>query len=218
MTPTDRQARLSDHLAPRRRGATAVQETPRFASRLPRPPLAHPLAGGWTGANSRPAGQPSPAFGLVSPTTGNPTRVVIADDHAVVRAGLRAVLGPAKDIQVVGEAADGGEAVALAERLRPDVLVMDLSMAPMDGVAATREIVARGLPTRVMILTMEAAEGRLLPLLKCGAWGYLVKSAADRELVAAVRAVARGDIYLLPDAARALAAGLRQERRSSGAG
>ena len=138
-------------------------------------------------------------------------RVVLADDHTVVRAGLKAVLGTAKDIDVVGEARDGKEAVALVERFKPDVVVMDLSMAGMDGTAATKEIVAKGLATRVLILTMHPEEDYLVPLLEAGAAGYLVKSAADRELVDAVRAVANGDLYVRPTAARVLAKGLTRK-------
>ena len=138
-------------------------------------------------------------------------RVILADDHAVVRAGLKAVLGAARDIDVVGEAKDGREAVALAERLNPDVVVMDLSMGEADGTAATKEIVAKGLATRVLILTMHAEEDYLVPLLEAGAAGYLVKSAADRELVDAVRAVARGDLYVRPSAARILAKGITKK-------
>ncbi|MFL5577987.1 MAG: response regulator transcription factor [Gemmatimonadaceae bacterium] len=144
----------------------------------------------------------------------SPIRVVLADDHAVVRAGLRAVLGVARDIEVVGEAEDGREAVALAERLAPDVVVMDLTMEPMGGAEATAEIVARGLPTRVLILTVHAEEDYLMPLLEAGAAGYLVKSAADRELVEAVRAAARGDVYLKAPAARVLAGALSQRARA----
>lgn len=138
-------------------------------------------------------------------------RVVLADDHTVVRAGLKAVLGTAKDIDVVGEARDGKEAVALVERFKPDVVVMDLSMSGMDGTAATKEIVAKGLDTRVLILTMHPEEDYLVPLLEAGAAGYLVKSAADRELVDAVRAVANGDVYVRPTAARVLAKGLTKK-------
>ena len=138
-------------------------------------------------------------------------RVILADDHAVVRAGLKAVLGAARDIDVVGEAKDGREAVALAERLNPDVVVMDLSMGEADGTAATKEIVAKGLATRVLILTMHAEEDYLVPLLEAGAAGYLVKSVADRELVDAVRAVARGDLYVRPSAARILAKGITKK-------
>ena len=138
-------------------------------------------------------------------------RVILADDHAVVRAGLKAVLGAARDIEVVGEAKDGREAVALAERLNPDVVVMDLSMGGADGTAATKEIVAKGLATRVLVLTMHAEEDYLVPLLEAGAAGYLVKSAADRELVDAVRTVARGDLYVRPSAARILAKGITRK-------
>lgn len=132
-------------------------------------------------------------------------RVVLADDHAVVRAGLKAVLGAAKDIEVIGEARNGREAVAMAERFKPDVLVMDLSMPELDGTAATKEIVAMELPTRVLVLTMHTEEDYLVPLIEAGAAGYLVKSAADRELVDAVRAVAHGDMYVRASAARVLA-------------
>jgi two-component system, NarL family, response regulator NreC len=137
--------------------------------------------------------------------------VVLADDHAVVRAGLRAVLGVARDIQVIGEAKSGREAVSLAERLKPDVVVMDLSMDDMDGTAATKEIVAKGLASRVLVLTMHAEEDYLVPVLEAGAVGYLVKSAADRELVDAVRAVAHGDVYMGPSAARVLAKNLTKK-------
>ena len=114
--------------------------------------------------------------------TNDLIRVVLADDHAIVRSGLKAVLGAARDIMVVGEASNGREAVALAERLQPDVIVMDLSMGEMDGVAATKEVAARGNGTRVLVLTRHAEEEYLVPLLEAGASGYLVKSAADREL------------------------------------
>ena len=132
-------------------------------------------------------------------------RVLLADDHAVVRAGLRAVLGAAKDIVVVGEAGNGREAVEMVERLTPHVVVMDLTMPEMDGAEATREITARQLSTRVLVLTMHAEEDYLMPVLEAGAAGYVVKSAADRDLVSAVRAVANGDIYMGPAASRVLA-------------
>ena len=143
--------------------------------------------------------------------TSDLIRVVLADDHTVVRAGLKAVLGTAKDIDVVGEAKDGREAISLVDRFKPDVVVMDLSMAGMDGTAATKEIVAKGVSTRVLILTMHPEEDYLVPLLEAGAAGYLVKSAADRELVDAVRAVAKGDVYVRPTAARVLAKGLTKK-------
>ena len=132
-------------------------------------------------------------------------RVVLIDDHAVVRAGLKAVLGSAKDIQVIGEGANGRDAISLAQRLDPDVIVMDLSMGEMDGVEATKELVGSKARARILILTMHAEDSYLVPLLEAGANGYLVKSAADRELIDAVRAVAAGDVYMQPSAARALA-------------
>src|SRR5439155_19257583 len=143
--------------------------------------------------------------------TNDIIRVVLADDHAVVRAGLRAVLGGARDMQVIGEASNGVEAVAMTQRLDPDVLVMDLSMPEMDGSEATRILVSAGTKTRILILTMHSADEALVPLLESGASGFLQKSAADRELVDAVRAVAHGDTYLQPSAARVLAGGLRKK-------
>jgi len=132
-------------------------------------------------------------------------KVVLVDDHAVVRAGLKAVLGSAKDIQVIGEGTNGQDAISLAQRLDPDVIVMDLSMGEMDGVEATKELVGSKARARILILTMHAEDSYLVPLLEAGANGYLVKSAADRELIDAVRAVAAGDVYMQPSAARALA-------------
>jgi two-component system, NarL family, response regulator NreC len=114
-------------------------------------------------------------------------------------------------MRVVGEASNGLEAIALAERLKPDVIVMDLSMDQMDGQTATREIVKKELPSRILILTMHAEEEYLVGLLEAGAAGYLVKSAADRELVDAVRTVARGDLFVRPAAARVLAKGLTRK-------
>ena len=137
--------------------------------------------------------------------------VILVDDHAVVRAGLKAVLGVAKDIQVIGEGSNGKDAVSLAARLDPDVIVMDLSMAEMDGAEATRELIAKQTRGRVLILTMHAEDSYLIPLLEAGASGYLVKSAADRELVDAVRAVAKGDVYMQPSAARALASNIQRK-------
>jgi len=142
---------------------------------------------------------------------GDVIRVILADDHSIVRAGLRAVLSPAKDIAVIGEATNGKEAVALAERFNPDVVIMDLTMPDMDGAAATKAILARETTTRVLVLTMHAEEEYLLPLLEAGASGYLVKSAADLELVTAVRAVAHGDPYVSSSASHVLIKGLTKK-------
>lgn len=136
-------------------------------------------------------------------------RVLLVDDHVVVRAGLRAVLSMAKDIEVVSDAASGREAVALATRIKPDVVVMDISMGEPNGLAVTPEVLAASPSSRVLILTMHGEEEYLTAALRAGASGYLVKSAATRELVDAVRSVARGDVYVQPAAARVLARRLR---------
>jgi DNA-binding NarL/FixJ family response regulator len=142
-------------------------------------------------------------------------RVVLADDHAIVRAGLKAILGAARDIAVVGEASNGRDAVALAARFHPHVVVMDLTMGEMDGIAATRLIVGTENAPRVLVLTMHPEDEYLVPLLEAGASGYLVKSAADRDLVDAVRAVARGDLYVRPSAARVLARELKKKEEAA---
>jgi DNA-binding NarL/FixJ family response regulator len=115
------------------------------------------------------------------------------------------VLSAAPDIEVVGQAGDGREAVELAERLHPHVIIMDLSMPTMDGIEATRTVTALPDPPKVLVLTMHDEAEYLRPLLEAGASGYLVKSVADRDLVVAVRAVAHGDVYVGPTAARVLA-------------
>lgn len=135
-------------------------------------------------------------------------RVLVADDHTVVRSGLKAVLGTAKDMIVVGEAATGTQAAAMAARCDADVVVMDLDMPDGDGLVATKAIVAMGPRPRILILTMHTEEEYLLPVLQAGASGYLVKSAADRELVDAVRAIAHGDVYVQQSAGRVLVHGL----------
>ncbi|MDQ2664816.1 MAG: response regulator transcription factor [Gemmatimonadota bacterium] len=140
-----------------------------------------------------------------------PIRVVLVDDHTIVRTGLRAVLGADADIEVVGEASGGNEAVALLTHTVADVVVMDLSMADGDGISATRAITSgKEQGARVLVLTMHSEEAYLEAVLDAGASGYLVKSTADRELVDAVRAVARGDMWVQPSAARVLAQGARR--------
>lgn len=137
-------------------------------------------------------------------------RVVLVDDHAIVRTGLKAVLADAPEIDVVGEASGGNEAVDLLTRITADVVVMDLSMSDGDGVTATREITGAGDGTRVLVLTMHAEEAYLEAVLEAGASGYLGKANADRDLVEAVHAVARGEIFVQPSAARVLAQGARR--------
>ena len=130
--------------------------------------------------------------------TGDLIRVLLADDHTVVRAGLRAVLSGARDIDVVGEASNGRDAVDATNRLKPDVVVMDLSMPEMDGTAATRAILSGEGKTRVLALTMHAEEEYVAAAMEAGASGYLLKMEADRELVAAIRSVAHGDTPVRP--------------------
>ena len=142
--------------------------------------------------------------------TGPLIRVVLADDHAVVRTGLRAVLGTARDIEVVAEASSGEGALDMVQKLAPDVVLMDLAMPGMDGAAATSAILAQGMKTRVLVLTMHSEEEYLLPLLEAGAAGFLTKSAADRELVDAVRAVASGASYVSPTGSAVLRKRLRK--------
>lgn len=137
-------------------------------------------------------------------------RVVLVDDHAIVRTGLKAVLADAPDIEVVGEASGGNEAIALAERVPVDVVVMDLSMADGDGLTATRELTHRSDGPRVLVLTMHAEEAYLEAVLEAGASGYLGKATADHDLVEAIHSVARGEIYVQPTAARVLAQGARR--------
>lgn len=162
------------------------------------------------GGAARPAAAPIspspwPAARMPKTTPPDVIRVILADDHLVVRAGLKALLGATKDIDVVAEAANGRDALALIERLRPEVAVLDLDMPQMDGLTATKALVAAQSATRVLILTMHTEDEYLINLLEAGAAGYLVKNAADRELADAIRAVASGDVYVQPSASRALA-------------
>jgi DNA-binding NarL/FixJ family response regulator len=154
--------------------------------------------------NGAPDGAP---VGVPDGAPPRPVRVLLVDDHDVVRLGLRTLLGDAPDVTVVGEAADGREALALDERLAPDVVVMDLSMSGMDGATATRELVRRRPGARVVVLTMHDEEDYLIPLLEAGAQGYVVKSAVTTDLLPAVRAVAAGRVFVRPAAARVLAEG-----------
>jgi DNA-binding NarL/FixJ family response regulator len=139
-------------------------------------------------------------------------RVLLVDDHAVLRAGLRVLLARERDIQLVGEAGSGEEGIRAVEELRPDVVVMDLSMPGIGGLEATRRITAAGLPVRVLVLTVAAKADSLVSVLEAGAAGYVTKDAPDGELVRAIRAVRRGDPFLPPGAVRLLAESLRAGR------
>jgi DNA-binding NarL/FixJ family response regulator len=130
-------------------------------------------------------------------------RVVIVDDHAMLRAGLEQLLAAEPDIEVVGKAANGREAIELARELRPDVVLMDLQMPELDGVAATREIVGEELAD-VLVLTSYSDAERIVGALDAGALGYLLKDAEPDEVLRGVRAVARGESPINPRAAREL--------------
>jgi DNA-binding NarL/FixJ family response regulator len=131
------------------------------------------------------------------------TSVLLADDQALVREGFRLIL-ELEGFDVVGEAADGAEAVALARELRPDVALMDLRMPGVDGIEATREIVRAGLPTRVLVLTTFDIDEHVLDALRAGASAFLLKDVGRRDLVAAVRTVAAGDAVFSPSVLRRL--------------
>jgi DNA-binding NarL/FixJ family response regulator len=132
-------------------------------------------------------------------------RVILADDHAMVREGLRLLLRTAPDIAVVGEAGDGVAAVALARQVEPDIMVLDLDMPGGDGAAALHELTQALPQVRVLVLTVHGEHERLLPMLDAGARGYLTKEAASRDLLEAIRVVAGGEVYVRPAAARLLA-------------
>ena len=123
-------------------------------------------------------------------------RVLLVDDHEVVRAGLRALLEATGHVDVVGEASSGEEAVTKARTLEPDIVIMDLAMPGMDGVQATRSIAALELDAKVLVLTIHDEDEFLVPAMEAGAAGFLNKSAADTDLIGAVEAVARGHSYL----------------------
>jgi len=131
-------------------------------------------------------------------------RVLVVDDHAFVRDGLRAFLDLQDGIEVVGEAADGEEAIAAAERLEPDVVLIDLVMPGLGGVAAIRELRERRPEVRAIVLTSFLDEDKLLPALRAGAAGYLLKNSAPAEVARAVRAACAGEAVLDPTAAARL--------------
>jgi DNA-binding NarL/FixJ family response regulator len=131
-------------------------------------------------------------------------RVVLADDQALVRGGFRMILDARDDLSVVGEAADGAEAVALVERLVPDVVLMDVRMPVLDGLEALRRIVSSGSPSRVVILTTYDVDDWVVSALRDGASGFLLKDARPEDLAEAVRVVARGDALLAPSVTRRL--------------
>jgi len=140
----------------------------------------------------------------------SPIRVLIVDDHPVVRDGLRGMLAGAPDLEVVGEAADGGEALALVGSLRPHVILMDLRMPGMGGAAAIRQLNEQGTEARVLVLTTYDSDSDVVTALEAGATGYLLKDAPREQLVGAIRAAARHEAVLAPSVASRLVSHLRE--------
>lgn len=137
-------------------------------------------------------------------------RVLLVDDHMLVRAGLRAVLGVVPDVTIVGEAASGSEAISFVDRCMPDVVVMNLDTPEGDGLAATKALTAPATHPSILVLTAHPESEGVVDALRAGAVGYLTKDVAEEELVMAVRAAAVGDIYVRPHVGRLLARSLQQ--------
>lgn len=129
-------------------------------------------------------------------------RVLIVDDHTIVRKGIRALLTEIDGLEIVGEAADGQEAITLAARLNPDVILMDLSMPRVNGIEATRQIRTQQPESRILVMTSFATDDKVLPAIKAGAQGYLLKESAPDDLVQAIRQIYRGESSLHPVIAR----------------
>ena len=146
--------------------------------------------------------------GSGEPQRGSPIRVLIVDDDELVRVGLRAIVDAEPDLQVVGEAADGAEVVPLAARSRPDVVLMDVRMPAIDGIQATRRLLAASRdPPRVLVITTFENDDYVYDALRAGASGFLLKRARPAEVVEAIRVAARGESLLFPAALRRLVAG-----------
>jgi DNA-binding NarL/FixJ family response regulator len=143
-----------------------------------------------------------PSHGLRQVKDAPMTRLVVVDDQAMIRAGFRSLLNAEADLEVVGEAANGQEAIDIVGRLRPDVTLMDIRMPVLDGLAATQAIMGAGMPTRVLMLTTFALDEYVFDALRAGASGFLLKDASAEELAAAIRVVAAGDSLLAPAVTR----------------
>ena len=140
--------------------------------------------------------------------------MLLADDHTILRAGLRMMLDAQPDIEVVGEASDGKQALAEALRLQPDLVLMDITMPEMNGIEATRQIKRAHDSTRVLILTMHENEEYLFQVLRAGASGYILKEAAGTELISAIRIVTSGRFYMSPSAQSMMVGDYLQRVRS----
>jgi DNA-binding NarL/FixJ family response regulator len=137
-------------------------------------------------------------------------RILLADDHALVRHGFRMILAAQPDMEIAGEAGNGREAVELAEKLKPDVVVMDVTMPELNGIEATRRLIELSPRTRVLALSMHKDNVYVREILRAGARGYLLKDSADADLLAAVRAVAKGEGYLSPGVSDAVLSDYRR--------
>ena len=131
-------------------------------------------------------------------------RVLIADDHTVLRAGLSRLLNAEPDVEVIGEAGDGEEAISKTVALAPDVLLLDITMPLVGGIDVIRMVKAKNMPVAILVLTMHEDEEYLRETLKAGALGYIPKKAAEAELISAIRAVHRGEIYIYPSMVKSL--------------
>jgi two-component system response regulator NreC len=131
-------------------------------------------------------------------------KILLADDHTIVRQGLKLILAAHADMQVLGEAANGREAVELAGKLHPDIVLMDVAMPELNGIEATRQMVAANARIRILVLSMHKESVYVREILRAGARGYILKDAIDTELLTAIRSVARGDGYISPAVSGAL--------------
>jgi two-component system response regulator NreC len=143
-------------------------------------------------------------------------KILLADDHNVLRKGLRRILEEQSDLEVVGEASDGRQAVSLAQSLKPDVVVMDIAMPLMNGLEATRQILQKGSGPNVLILSMYSDENYVVQVLPAGARGYLLKDSAEEDLITAVRTVAKGQPFFSPKIAKLLLGDSMQRLRDEG--
>lgn len=142
--------------------------------------------------------------------TPSTIKILLADDHTIVRQGLKLILSSQPDFSVVGEAANGKEAVELAQKLRPDIVLLDVAMPEMNGIDATRKMMAENPRLRILVLSMHKEAVYVREILKAGARGYLLKDVIDTELLNAVRSVAQGDGYISPAVSGALLSDYRQ--------